>query len=250
MPNMATPPVGPIVGWTTPVKDGEWKIESGDLKTLYQSYPIIDGLETCGVCGEQHVNIRGLRTCISHNKSGRPCRVGPMTGAVVCRVHGGNGAQQRIAKKNIAEAEAERILAEVAVIPIGNPIDELAALAAEALAIKDHFANIINEIDVIRYQDDKGGEQLRSEVALYERAIDRSEKFLTGLVKIDFEQKRIALEEKRAHLVMLYINVVLTRLGHSFEDPAVKAIIELAAPILDGADASPFFLDAEEVVEE
>jgi hypothetical protein len=43
-----------------------------------------------------------------------------------------------------------------------------------------------------------GTEQLRVEVELYERALDRSGKFLDLLIKNGFEEKRVRLAEQQA----------------------------------------------------
>lgn len=75
-----------------------------------------------------------LRCTARSSRTGRPCRNYAMAGTTVCRSHGaGAGQVRRAAARRIAQEQAARMLADVEVTPIDDPLLELERLAAEAL---------------------------------------------------------------------------------------------------------------------
>jgi hypothetical protein len=212
-----------------------------------EEYPRIDPTRVCRLCSWEHVTLSGHMSCSEHvlgETAKLPCRGAPMVGTL-CKSHTPD------AGKRLAGKRAQRSLAKVHVTPIGDPLDELQKLASEALALKDHFASVVAELRHVggaeetnardqhgyRFTDDKGSEQLDARVALYERALDRSEKFLTNLVKIGFEEKRIRLDEARVVLMLDFTRELVRGLGHDLEDPAVELLVRSLTPILDGQPA-------------
>lgn len=223
---------------------GRTEKDWGYLPSTVKTYPVVDGVPECETCGRQHVTLLGNVSCSSHNASGGACRHSPMRGGTQCNKHGVTQQGKRANKVRLAEEEAAQFLSDVEIKPIGHPLDELAVLAAEMLASKDHYANLLSQVENLRYTDSKGAEQLRSEVGMYERGLDRAERVLSTLVKLEFEEKRLALEERRAHMVTVFINGVLNQLGRQLEEPEVRQAIERWLPILDGATL-PEVLDAD-----
>jgi hypothetical protein len=87
-------------------------------------------------------------------------------------------------------------------------------LAAEVIVFKDICREAVDELlsrDEMRYEG-KAGEQLRAEVAVYERALDRCEKVLATCFKLGMAKQRAELQEAEAQLVALVIRNVLGRL--------------------------------------
>jgi hypothetical protein len=112
------------------------------------------------------------------------------------------------------KADAAAILAHEGLTRVVDPVAELAKLATEAWAMKDALAARVNALDSIRYEGSgPGGEQLRAEVALYERALDRSGKFLEVLAKLGYEERRVRVEEEQAALVATVLRTALAELG-------------------------------------
>ena len=148
-------------------------------------------------------------------------------------MHGANSpgarakAEHRILTAQ-ALADAEAVLAHEGITPIRNPIEELGRVAAEVLALKDALARRVNSLNDLATFDLKGTEQLRVEVGLYERALDRSAKFLDLLVKNGFEEKRVALAEHQALQVASLIRRILTRLplDHDARQAADVIVVE------------------------
>jgi hypothetical protein len=56
------------------------------------------------------------------------------------------------------------------------------------------------ELDSLRYETEFG-EQLRSEVALFERAPDRCEPVLVAMARLNLDERLIRISEAQAHLV-------------------------------------------------
>ena len=99
-------------------------------------------------------------------------------------MHGANspGARAKAERRILTEqalAEAEAVLAHEGIAPIGNPLEEMGKVAAEVIALKDALARRVNALQYgLGTMNSLGTEQLRVEVELYERALDRSGRFL------------------------------------------------------------------------
>lgn len=180
-----------------------------------------------------------MAACAANTTKGEPCRKPAIVGGTVCSTHGGSAPQvRRAAARRLAEAQAARAIADVVVEPIANPLDALAELAAEAAAWKSHLANVVAELkDQFRFTDEKGAEHLDARVALFERAMDRCQRYLTDWVRLGFEERRVALEEARVRLVGVFVFGVLAELGHDQADPGVEAAVRRWSPVLDGEPA-------------
>jgi len=66
--------------------------------------------------------MKGSR-CNGTNRAGEPCKLPPIKGGTVCRMHGGASPQARAAAaKRVAEAEAQKEMAR-AMVTLGSPVD-------------------------------------------------------------------------------------------------------------------------------
>jgi hypothetical protein len=133
-----------------------------------------------------------------------------------CRTHGGNTKNHRTAALN---QQAERLLADLNAPPVDNPLTELARITGQVVAWKDGLAAKVNELTSLRYSTD-GGEQLRSEVALFERALDRCERFLTAMAKLNIDERLARIEQQQADLVTYAVTMTLEELGLPTEQQA------------------------------
>jgi hypothetical protein len=129
-------------------------------------------------------------------------------------MHGGGTPQARAkAKARRAEEDAAKALARLDVPPVADPLTALAQLAGQAIAFKDILAARVNELRQIRYRDSKGAEQLRSEVALWERALDRCERFVSAMARLNIDERLAQIEERQVDIVANAISATLTDLG-------------------------------------
>jgi hypothetical protein len=134
-------------------------------------------------------------------------------GAGHCKLHGGSTRDQ---KMSATEEMARRELAQIGIAPVDNPLSELAQVTAEVVAWKNVMAAKVNDLSSLRYSTE-GGEQLRSEVALWERALDRCEKFLTAMARLDIDERLARVTERQAEQVSKALTAALAELGLSAE---------------------------------
>lgn len=107
----------------------------------------------------------------------------------LCRVHGGEapalkaaGAARRAAKA--AQQDAQAALGYTMDGTVEDPLAAMEGLAAMAIAMTAALAARVNALTHIRYDAvGPGTEQLRAEVALLERSMDRTAKMLELVVK-------------------------------------------------------------------
>lgn len=150
----------------------------------------------------------------------------------MCHKHGAAAPQvkakaaERVAQQEFAE-EMDRTLARLKVAPVNNPLTVLAELAGQAVAFKDALAERVNRLnDDIRYEDMKGSEQLRSEVALWERALDRCERFVTSMARLKIDDRLAKVEEAQVELLLAALDAGLIAVD---VDPGRRVAAKAAA---------------------
>jgi uncharacterized protein YukE len=103
-------------------------------------------------------------------------------------------------------------MARLDVPPVENALTELAKIAGQVVAWKDALAGKVNALTSLRYEGESG-EQLRSEVVLWERALDRCEKFLTAMARLDIDERLARVTERQAEQVSAALTAVLAEMG-------------------------------------
>lgn len=138
-----------------------------------------------------------------------------MRGATVCRKHGGGAPQVRAAAAaRRAEEQMRRALAELDVPAVEDPFTELGKLAGQVVAWKDRLAEKVNELTALRYEAiGAGTEQLRAEVALFERAMDRCAHVLGLIAKLDIDGRMARISERQAEAVVRAVDAALAKAG-------------------------------------
>jgi len=152
--------------------------------------------------------------CKGTTRRGLPCTNPPVRGATVCRMHGGGAPQVKAkAAERVAQQEFDKAmskaLAILEVTPVDNPLTVLAELAGQAVAFKNALAERVNDLQSVRFTDARGAEQLRSEVALWERALDRCERFCTSMARLRIDDRLAKVEEAQIELVLAALDAGL-----------------------------------------
>ncbi|MEV8324522.1 hypothetical protein [Kitasatospora sp. NPDC056731] len=132
-----------------------------------------------------------------------------------CKLHGGRTPGQNIkAAHQIAEREVRAVLAELDVQPVDDPLTALAQLAGQVVAWQQAIAEIVNRLgEDVRYEGRAGAEQLRAEVGLYERAMDRTNTVLSTIARLDIDGRLARIEEAKAEFLMNAVQAGLAAIG-------------------------------------
>ena len=168
-----------------------------------------------------------MSRCSAHNRQGQPCGRQAMAGASVCDFHGGKspGARQKAAQR-LAEGQARQVLNREGIVALEDPLRALQELAGEALRLRGYFADRLAALEQLRYEG-RAGEQLRAEVSLYERALDRAQRFALDLARLDLDGRLVKISEQQAAVIAQVLQRALERLGLYRDDVRVALADEL-----------------------
>lgn len=138
-----------------------------------------------------------------------------------CRLHGGSTVTQTVgAARRRAEADVRAVLAELDIPAVEDPLAALLELAGQVIAWQKATATLVNGLEELRYEDSKGSEQLRSEVVLYERAMDRAVNVLAAIARLNIEERLARVTERQADAVIDAIDAALAAVGVTGQDAA------------------------------
>jgi hypothetical protein len=123
-----------------------------------------------------------------------------MKGQLVCYKHGGASPQAKAAAQvRLAEQKAMTEIARLQVEPVGNALEALQHHAAIVIAWRDECSALVDELgDRMRYESTMRIEQLRSEVAIFERALDRATATLTALARCQTDERLAQISQRKA----------------------------------------------------
>lgn len=172
-------------------------------------------------------------------RAGLPCALPPRPGASVCHKHGGRAKHIRdAADVRTTEQHIGRLLAEHMARDVTNPLAALLEITAEVVRWKDFLAARLATLTTMRFTDERGTEQLRSEIVLYERALDRCGRFLLDVAKLNIEERLLRMQEREAALIGEVLRGVLTDLGLSSRTPEVAQHLNRRLRALPGGQAA------------
>lgn len=128
-----------------------------------------------------------------------------------CKLHGGS---TRNVSKGAHEAIIEREVSDLVGEPVENPLAAMAEISGRAKAWMLRLEKKVDALgDKIRYEDAKGAEQLRSEIALYERAMDRCANILATHARLNIDDRLARITDKQANAIMAAVEAVIAYLG-------------------------------------
>lgn len=191
----------------------------------------------CGKCGEEHVAVRG-RPCLRHANvkdddgriiGKRPCRKPAIPGSDWCSTHGGSSPQaKRAAAQRVAEEKAKdeitRRLGDAGT-PITDPIGTLCSIAGRAVRFMELIGHEVDQLEELRRTDRTGAEQIRAEIALYERSMRNAAQIVESIIRQGIAERIARDNADRTAAIVAFFDAVLTDLGHNPRDPEVAAII-------------------------
>ena len=197
----------------------------------------VEGLEYClphmpDEYLEEAEEITGVRRC--RTRFGQPdaCHNIAVTGTVPpkCKDHGANpgSAWSKQAANRVIEGQAAERCAELLAahgeallnaMPVEDPLAELLQLAGEMLAFKDILRARIAMLEPVkwRYTGKTIGEQIRAEVILYERALERLASVLERISRLNIEARLAAIDERVAAVIEQALNIGMEAAGVDIE---------------------------------
>lgn len=170
----------------------------------------------------------GREKCTASTSRGR-CKRWPTRGATVCRTHGAGAPQVRAAAAGrVLDATVRATLTRLDAPPVDDPLTELSKLAGQVLSWRDALAERVDALTSIRYKASGAGtEQLRAEVAVFERALDRCAAVLVAMAKLNIDERMARISERQADLVIGAVDAALAAAGLS--GPAAAEARQVAA---------------------
>jgi len=146
------------------------------------------------------------------------CRLPPINGSKRCRFHGGASPSVKAkVQRERVEGELRELATKLAAPPVDNPLEALSILAGEVTAWKNFLAEKLRELNTLRYSGEHA-EQIRGEVILYERALDRTVSVLTAIARLNVDERLAAIGERQAAMLEGALDAALDALGVSVED--------------------------------
>lgn len=148
----------------------------------------------------------------------RKCRRYLQEGEKRCKLHGGASPQaKRKTAERVLDAQIKHAISGMDIKPIGNPLVALSTLAAEILAWKDLIAAHVEKLKGdLRYETEHS-EQIRGEVTLYERALDRSVAVLAKIAQLKIDERLAAINEAQVQQMTRILEGSLDALGMSYD---------------------------------
>jgi hypothetical protein len=181
----------------------------------------------CTKCGQHHPK------CTAHTRAGNPCRQQPMTGQTVCRMHGGSAPQSvAAAHERVVNEKAEETIAQLwpglaQQAPIKDPVDLLARTAAALEQMTETVGTRINQ-NSTAIAAGKDMTQLRAEVVLLDRLLDKLLKASEGMARLGIAERQVRIEEEQAAIVTTAFRaaIAVVQLLPADRDLVVRTFLE------------------------
>ena len=138
-----------------------------------------------------------------------------------CKLHGGSTPG---GVKAAAKAEGRWLLGQLIPDrgPVTDPLAELRQLGALVMQWMRACESALETLSTYRYESVGGGEQLRAEVAMFERSMDRAATFLATLAKLGLDERQVAVSEAKANMLLRALEAGLAE--HGITGPQAAAI--------------------------
>ena len=138
-----------------------------------------------------------ILSCMHESRNGARCRTRPVDGFPFCQTH--------IALIRGKDVAFDKITGE----RVSNPLEELGNLVSEVILYKDYCAEQVAKLRGDHRYEGRSGEQLRAEVALYERSLDRAGKLLVEWSRLNIDDRLTKIEEAKAAMILEVIRRTL-----------------------------------------
>lgn len=143
-------------------------------------------------------------------------------------MHGGKAPQvAKAARRRIVESDAAARLRAAGYEPSIDPVAEFLSLGAEITALKDVLRSMVAELagDAPMAANNLGREDVAGLMRAYERALDRCERTLTNMLRLDLQARQVTLAERDADALWSAITTGLTAIGAERKADTFRAVV-------------------------
>jgi hypothetical protein len=166
-----------------------------------------------------------LKSGPTKNNPSGTCRRFPREYQKRCPLHGGNLPNARVAaerariEEKIGKAAQRLGVADA----IADPLRALQKLAGEVVQWKDLCREELAALTSVGYASEQSGEQVRAEIIVWERALDRAITVLASLARLNIDERLARIEEQQAAMVRQAFAAGLEEIGIGPEQRAIAA---------------------------
>jgi hypothetical protein len=154
-----------------------------------------------------------------------PCKKYPMAGEKRCKLHGGKHSQGvRTRHKQELRDKVDKAIRQLKITPVEDPLTALKTLAGEVLAWKDEMSRHVHQLTSIRYTGE-AAEQIRGEVQLFEKALDRCTTVLATIAKLNIDDRLAAITERQAQVLTNGLFAAFDEAGFGIVDVEKKKAV-------------------------
>lgn len=181
------------------------KILHANLSTVIHRFSPNNVRVTCDKCGREHLTRHDTPACPGHitngERKGEPCTqpLGHGTdhaGVGCCSNHGGSTPNHvKNAQVQVLEREVQVMLGS-GYDPITDPYTQLADLAGKIVRTQEFLQEKVEALDDLRSYGGQQGEQIDVIFAAFERALDRCERTLVNMARLDLDDRIAKLHNR------------------------------------------------------
>lgn len=160
------------------------------------------------------------KLCKARRSDGEPCKRPPIRGGRVCASHGGRApAVRAAADRRLAEQEATQEVARLTdargPLTLPDVYREMLTTAGDAVAWQRVLRERVESLDGYSSATGMGGDQIRADVVLFERAMDRTAKVLELVARLDLDTRLTHISAQQGEQVARVLRVGLDAAGLS-----------------------------------
>lgn len=145
-------------------------------------------------------------------------------GIGACRFHGGLLPNHQIHADRVRiEEGAKTLLRREDLQPVDNPLLELQKLAAEVVRFKEILGDKVEELGNWTSESIMESEEIRAIISAYERALDRTNTVLSGIVRLNIEERLAKVSEIQALMLIAVFDAVFKSKDVGMSKPQVIA---------------------------
>jgi hypothetical protein len=175
------------------------------------------------------------RKCSFVRLNGVKCQAWAIRGGTVCRQHGGQlpqvsaKAAARMAESQQRRRALERVQRSGFTV---SGVEDAIGILEERMAVQTEMARALDdlvrrlvELDELRYEHGKAGEQLRGELQIWLQMQTLLGKTAADYLKLNVAERKQRLAESQALMVVQVIKAILGRLELSREQKALAVTV-------------------------